>query len=58
MWGKPAVWLLRNKVSSVLREAVMADAGTDTLLRYLQLPEAANDAVAWRLALSPPVVFG
>ena len=47
----PAVWLLRNKVSSVLREAVMADAGTDTLLRYLQLPEAANDAEAWRLAL-------
>ncbi|MDM7990107.1 helix-turn-helix domain-containing protein [Arthrobacter sp. zg-Y877] len=47
----PAVVRLRTEVSAVLREAILSDAGTDTLLQYLQLPEAAHDAEAWQLAL-------
>ena len=47
----PAVRDLRARVSAVLREAVLTGAGPETLLQYLQLPEAANDVEAWRLAL-------
>ena len=47
----PAVRDLRTRVSAVLREAVLTGAGPETLLQYLQLPEAANDVEAWRLAL-------
>lgn len=47
----PGITELRRSLSSVLREAVLADAGSDTLLQYLRLPEAADDGEAWRLAL-------
>lgn len=47
----PAAVGLRTEVAAVLREAMLADAGADTLLQYLQLPEAANDVEAWQLAL-------
>ena len=47
----PAVRDLRARVSAVLREAVLTGAGPETLLQYLQLPEAANDVEARRLAL-------
>lgn len=47
----PAVARLRSDVSGVLRQAMLSDAGADTLLQYLQLPEARNDAEAWQLAL-------
>lgn len=47
----PAAVGLRTEVSAVLREAMLSDAGADTLLQYLQLPEAANDVGAWQLAL-------
>ena len=47
----PAIRNLRARVSAVLREAVLTGAGPETLLQYLQLPEAANDVEAWRLAL-------
>ncbi|MBT1002518.1 GAF domain-containing protein [Paenarthrobacter sp. DKR-5] len=47
----PAVVRYREKVSAQLREAIVGDAGVDVLLQYLQLPEAENDAEAWREAL-------
>nr|WP_231713121.1 helix-turn-helix domain-containing protein [Arthrobacter sp. zg-Y769] len=47
----PALIRLRAEVSAVLRQAMLSDAGADTLLRYLHLPEAEHDAEAWQLAL-------
>ncbi|MBD7995572.1 GAF domain-containing protein [Arthrobacter sp. Sa2CUA1] len=47
----PGITELRRSLSSVLREAVLADAGIETLLQYLRLPEAADDGEAWHLAL-------
>ncbi|WP_312182039.1 GAF domain-containing protein [Arthrobacter sp.] len=47
----PGITELRRGLSSVLRESVLAEAGIDTLLQYLRLAEAADDAEAWRLAL-------
>lgn len=47
----PAIAALRSEVSSVLREAMLSDAGPDSLLDYLLLPETRNDVEAWALAL-------
>ncbi len=47
----PAVVELRHRVSGLLREAVLGDAGVEVLLQYLQLPEAQADDDAWRTAL-------
>jgi hypothetical protein len=47
----PAVARLRSDVSAQLRGAILSDAAPETLLQYLQLPEAENDAEAWLTAL-------
>ncbi len=46
----PGVIRLRERVARTLRDAVLADASTDTLLRYLSLPETEYD-VESRLAV-------
>lgn len=40
----PGVVELRQRVSSLLREAVLTDGSADALLKYAALPEAADDA--------------
>ncbi|WP_175637372.1 helix-turn-helix domain-containing protein [Sinomonas mesophila] len=47
----PAIAELRDELSATLREAVVGSAAVDVLLHYLRLPEAADDAEAWRTAL-------
>jgi hypothetical protein len=47
----PGVIELRNKVSSLLREAVMTDGSAESLLRYAGLPEARDDVGIRRAAL-------
>ena len=47
----PGIVRFREEVSANLREAVLSDASAETLLRYLQLPEAEYDAEAWLSAL-------
>lgn len=47
----PGVIKLRNKVSSLLREAVMTDGSAESLLRYAELPEARDDVGIRRAAL-------
>jgi transcriptional regulator of acetoin/glycerol metabolism len=47
----PGIVRYRSEVAMTLREAVLADGSPDTLLRYLELPEARHDAEAWRCAL-------
>ncbi|NKX53389.1 GAF domain-containing protein [Arthrobacter mobilis] len=47
----PGIAGYRSEVAMTMREAVLADGSPDTLLRYLQLPEARYDAEAWRCAL-------
>ena len=47
----PGIVRFREEVSVNLREAVLNDASAETLLRYLQLPEAEYDAEAWLSAL-------
>jgi len=47
----PGIVRYRSEVAMTLREAVLADGSPDTLLRYLELPEAGHDAEAWRCAL-------
>ncbi|MDK1359844.1 GAF domain-containing protein [Arthrobacter sp. zg-Y1219] len=47
----PAITALRSEVSTVLREAMLSDAGPETLLGYLSLEEARHDVEAWSLAL-------
>lgn len=52
----PGIAELRNRVSSLLREAVLTDGSAESLLRYAELPEAKDD-VEVRLAalrLLPP----
>ena len=52
----PGIVDLRDRVSSLLREAVMTDGSADSLLKYAELPEARDD-VGVRLAalkLLPP----
>lgn len=39
----PGIRSLRQHVSAVLREALLADGSADELCRYLQLPEATSD---------------
>ncbi|OMH34259.1 GAF domain-containing protein [Tersicoccus sp. Bi-70] len=52
----PGIAALRAEVSAQLRESMLADAGPDALMTWLDLPEAADDVDAWRLALAvlPP----
>ena len=52
----PGIAELRNRVSSLLREAVLTDGSAESLLRYAELPEARDD-VEIRIAalkLLPP----
>ena len=52
----PGIAELRNRVSSLLREAVLTDGSAESLLRYAELPEARDD-VEVRIAalkLLPP----
>lgn len=52
----PGIIDLRDRVSALLREAVLTDGSADALLKYAELPEAKND-VGVRLAalkLLPP----
>jgi hypothetical protein len=52
----PGIVELRDRVSTLLREAVLTDGSADALLKYAELPEAKND-VGVRLAalkLLPP----
>lgn len=47
----PGIVQYRSEVGMTLREAVLADGSPETVLRYLQLPQARDDAEAWRCAL-------
>lgn len=47
----PGIEDLRNKVSSLLREAVLTDGSAESLLRYAALPEARDDVDIRRAAL-------
>lgn len=47
----PGVVDLRNKVSSLLREAVLTDGSAESLLEFAALPEAADDVGIRRAAL-------
>jgi hypothetical protein len=47
----PGIIELRDKVSSLLREAVMTDGSAESLLKYAELPEARNDVGVRRAAL-------
>jgi hypothetical protein len=52
----PGVAVLRDRVSSLMREAVLTDGSAETLLKYAGLPEARDD-VGVRIAalkLLPP----
>ncbi|UZX04254.1 transcriptional regulator [Arthrobacter sp. CDRTa11] len=39
----PGVAVLRDRVSSLMREAVLTDGSAETLLKYAELPEARDD---------------
>ena len=39
----PGIVELRNRVSSLLREAVLTDGSAESLLKYAELPEARDD---------------
>jgi hypothetical protein len=47
----PGIEAIRARVAASLREAMLQDADADTLLAYLRLPEAEDDAEAWLTAL-------
>lgn len=47
----PGIVELRNKVSGLLREAVLTDGSAESLLKYAALPEASDDVVIRRAAL-------
>lgn len=47
----PGIEAVRSRVSASLRQAMLEDAGVDTLLEYLRLPEAEHDAEGWLTAL-------
>ncbi|MFC4395086.1 GAF domain-containing protein [Arthrobacter sedimenti] len=47
----PGILDLRNRVSSLLREAVLTDGNAESLLKYAALPEARDDVVIRRAAL-------
>jgi hypothetical protein len=52
----PGLVELRERVSSLLREAVLTDGSAEALLRYAALPEARDDVGVRRAALKllPP----
>lgn len=47
----PGIVDFRHHVSATLRESVLSSASPETVMRYLQLPEAKNDGDAWHAAL-------
>ncbi|SLK00670.1 helix-turn-helix domain-containing protein [Arthrobacter sp. P2b] len=47
----PGIVELRDRVSSLLREAVLTDGSAESLLRYAELPEARDDVGVRRAAL-------
>jgi hypothetical protein len=47
----PGIVELRDRVSSLLREAVLTDGSAESLLRYAELPEARDDVGIRRAAL-------
>ncbi|MEV7648905.1 GAF domain-containing protein [Arthrobacter sp. NPDC089319] len=47
----PGIVDFRHYVSATLRESVLSSASPETVMRYLQLPEAKNDGDAWHAAL-------
>ena len=52
----PGIIDLRDRVSSLMREAVLTDGSAETLLKYAALPEASDDVGVRRAALKllPP----
>ncbi len=52
----PGITELRNRVSSLLREAVLTDGSAESLLKYAELPEARDDVEVRSAALKllPP----
>jgi hypothetical protein len=52
----PGVAVARERVSALLRQAVLRSRRPELLLRYAQLPEARDDAAVWRACLEwlPP----
>ena len=47
----PGVAMARERVSALLRQAVLRSRRPELLLRYAQLPEARDDAVVWQTCL-------
>lgn len=47
----PGIVDFRHQVSATLRESVLSSASPETVMRYLELPEAKNDGGAWHAAL-------
>ena len=47
----PGIIELRERVSSLMREAVLTDGSAETLLKYAELPEARDDVGVRRAAL-------
>ncbi|MGM0929714.1 MAG: GAF domain-containing protein [Actinomycetota bacterium] len=47
----PGIIDFRHHVSATLRESVLSSASPETVLRYLELPEAKHDGDAWHAAL-------
>jgi hypothetical protein len=54
--GAPGVAIARERVSALLRQAVLASRRPELLLRYSRLPEAQHDAGVWQSLLEwlPP----
>jgi hypothetical protein len=48
----PGVRVARARLSGVLRRAVLASARPDVLVRYSELPEAADDLAVWQACLT------
>jgi hypothetical protein len=47
----PGVSVARERVSAVLRQAVLRSRRPELLLRYVQLPEARDDVAVWQTSL-------
>jgi hypothetical protein len=47
----PGVAVARERVSALLRQAVLRSRRPELLLRYVQLPEARNDVAVWQTCL-------
>jgi hypothetical protein len=54
--GAPGVAVARERVSALLRQAVLASRRPELLVRYSALPEAQDDAGVWQALLEwlPP----